>query len=339
MRPSTWSNLSRLLLCSVLLMAGEAMLPVRSQAEELVLVEPVHYVGFLPYYVAFKQGFYRDEGIDFKTVTMDGGSQLVPTVASGRAFALAASVDRNAQAKVAGKVIKAVVNIDARANIYIMARKGLVPANGDIAGLLKGKRIAVTAFGGTPNNMLRYLLNKWNLQPGKDVTLVEVSSTPLVLATMAAHQADVGVSAEPFITQGVAQGVWDEPIYAAKDLGPYTDTAISVSGDSISRNPKLVRGLVKAVIRGLIYTDSHRSEMLAFSKMEFPTASEADLKASLDRTFADQIFSSDGFIPPEAWNLGDAVVRLGGVLKEPVSYDDVVDMQFVESVQKELGHR
>jgi NitT/TauT family transport system substrate-binding protein len=311
-------------------------MPPAGQAHELVLAEPVHYVGFLPVYVAQKKGFFKDEGIDLKIATMSGAA-MITSVVSGQAFALTASVDRNAQAKVAGKEVKAVVNLDAMANIYLMARKDLMPVKENMATFLKGKRIAVSPFGATPNSMLRYLLKQWKLEPGKDVTLVEVNSQPIVAVTVAAGQADVGVSAEPFISQGVRKGIWGEPIYAAKDLGPYADTAISVSGDSIRKEPKLVRGLVKAVMRGLIYTKEHSSEMLEFAKAEFPTASEEDLKASLDRSFADQIYSTDGFVPPEAWTLGEAVVREGGILQQPVGYDEVVDMQFVRDVQKELN--
>jgi NitT/TauT family transport system substrate-binding protein len=323
-------------LCAVPLLATLAMFPSSSHARDVVLAEPVHYVGFLPIYVAQKKGYFKEEGIDLQISTMDGAA-MIPSVVSGQAFGLTASVDRNAQAKVGGKEVKAVVNLNGRANIYLMARKDLMPVRGDIASFLKGKRIAVTAFGGTPNNMLRYLLTQWKLEPGKDVTLVEVNSQPVVLVTVGANQADVGVSAEPFISQGVGKGVWGQPIYAAKDLGPYADTAISVSGDNIRKEPQLVRGLVKAVMRGLIYTNSHASEMVEFAKAEFPTASREDLQASLDRTFADQVYSTDGFIPLEAWTTGEAVVRQAGILKQPVSYDDVIDMQFVKDVQKELN--
>ncbi len=322
--------------CALSVLAALAMFPASSHARDVVLAEPVHYVGFLPIYVAQKKGYFKDEGIDLKISTMDGAA-MIPSVVSGQAFALTASVDRNAQAKAAGKEVKAVVNLNGRANIYLMARKDLMPVSGDIATFLKGKRIAVTAFGGTPNNMLRYLLTQWKLEPGKDVTLVEVNAQPIVLVTVGANQADVGVSAEPFISQGVGKGIWGQPIYAAKDLGPYADTAISVSGDSISKEPQLVRGLVKAVMRGLIYTNSHTGEMVDFAKAEFPTASQDDLKVSLDRTFADHIYSTDGFIPPEAWTTGEAVVRQAGILKQPVGYDDVIDMQFVKDVQKELN--
>jgi NitT/TauT family transport system substrate-binding protein len=322
-------------ICAVAVLAVAAMFPSSSYARDVVLAEPVHYVGFLPIYVAQKKGYFKDEGIDLKISTMDGAA-MITSVVSGQAFALTASVDRNAQAKVAGKEVKAVVNLDARANIYLMAREDLMPVQGDLASFLRDKRIAVTAFGGTPNNMLRYLLKQWKLEPGKDVTLVEVNSQPIVLVTVGAKQADVGVSAEPFISQGVRKAIWGQPIYAAKDLGPYADTAISVSGDSIKNDPQTVRGLVKAVMRGLLYTNSHASEMLDFAKAEFPTASPEDLEASLNRTFADHIYSADGFIPPEAWTTGEAVVRQAGILKQDVGYDEVIDMQFVKDLQKEL---
>ena len=90
-------------------------------------------------------------------------------------------------------------------------------------------------------------------------------------------------------------------------------------------------------MRGLTYVDNNKGEMVEFSKAEFPTASQEDLEAALNRAFADQIFSTDGFIPPQAWTTGEAVVRQANILKKPVGYDAVIDMRFVKELQKELG--
>ncbi|HEY3919249.1 MAG TPA: ABC transporter substrate-binding protein [Stellaceae bacterium] len=318
----------------LLLALGFAARP--SAAKDIVIAEPVHGAGFLPVYVAKDKGYFKDEGLDVTLDTMDGGA-MIPAVVSGQAFALTASVDRNAMAKVGGKDVKAVVNLDERANIYLMARKDLMPVTTDLATFLKGKRIAVGVYGGTPNSMLRYLLaTKWHLTPGQDVTIVETTSSPLILAAVAAKQADLGVNSEPFIMQGIHQGVWGEPIYAAKDLGIYADTALSVRGDTIRDDPETVHGFVRAMVRALVYANTHRDEMLDFAKKEFPTAPPDGLTASLDRIYKDHIYSTDGYIPPEAWALGNAVVKEGGVLKEDVPYDQVVDMRFVDQVRKEL---
>lgn len=322
-------------LCGAAVLATQ-LWPAKSVAAELILAEPVHGVSFLPVYIAVRKGYFKEEGIDLKVTTM-AGTAFVSSVLTGQAFAFMGSVDHNANAKANGRELKAVSNLVARANIYMMARSDLMPVKGPPPEFLKGKRIAVSTFGRTPNNMLRYQLTKWKLDPAKDLALVEVDS-PVVVVTVGAKQADFGISAEPFITQGVKKGIWGQPVFNwANEFGPYADTAVSVAGTSVEKDAKNVRGLVKGVMRGLAFANANPKEVLAIAKLEFPTASEEDLVASLDRAFADKIFSTDGFIPVEAWTNGEAVVRQAGVLKVPVSYNEVIDMRFVRELQKELG--
>jgi NitT/TauT family transport system substrate-binding protein len=336
MRPKS----RRLIACAVtalVILGITTALPEHGAARELLLAEPVHHVGFLPIYVAKHKGYFKDEGIEIKISVLAAGG-FVNAVLSGDAFAYIASVDHNAFAHVKGKDIIAVSNLVARANIYMMARTDIAPMTGDLPSYLKGKRIAVGSYGGTPNNVLRYFLKKWKLDPREDVTLIEVGNSSIVPAGIKAKQADLGVSSEPFITQLYKAGLWTQPIFnAGKELGPFVDTALSVRGDMIEKDPATVKGFVKAVVRGLIYTDTHRSEMLDFAKTEFPTASDDDLKASLDRSFADGLFSKDGFIPKESWATGETIVLDAGILKQPVSYDEVINMRFVDEARKELN--
>jgi NitT/TauT family transport system substrate-binding protein len=334
-----WTS-RRLIAAALALLGGVGLAggtPDRGSARELLLAEPVHHVGFLPIYVARHKGYFKDEGIDLKTAVLAAGGFVNATL-SGDAFAFIGSVDHNAFARTNGKSLTAVSNLLGRANIYMMARSDLPPFTGDLPAYLNGKRIAVGAYGGTPNNVLRYFLKRWNLDPRRDVTLIEVGNSSIVPASIKSKQADLGVSSEPFITQLYKQGLWTQPIFnAGKELGPFVDTAVSVRGDMLEKDPATVRSFVKAVVRALRYVDVNRDEMLAFAKTEFPTASEDDLKASLDRAFADGIFSTDGFITPESWTTGETIVREAGILKQPVSYKEVIDMRFVNEVKKELN--
>jgi len=79
--------------------------------------------------------------------------------------------------------------------------------------------------------------------------------------------------------------------------------------------------------------------MLTFAKSEFPTATEEDLRASLDRAFSDGIYSPDGIIVPESWTTGETIVLEAGILKQRVSYDEVINMRFVNEVLKEMKVR
>jgi hypothetical protein len=127
----------------------------------------LHHIGFLPIYVARNKGYFKDEGIDLRTAVMPSGG-LINATLSGDAFAYIASVDHNAFARANGKSLIAVSNLLGRANIYMMARTDIPPMTGDLPSYLKGKRIGVSSYGGTPNNVLRYFLKKWNLDARKD---------------------------------------------------------------------------------------------------------------------------------------------------------------------------
>ena len=61
-----------------------------------------------------------------------------------------------------------------------------------------------------------------------------------------------------------------------------------------------------------------------------------DMTATLDRSFADEMWSRDGSISRQSWDTAKAVVREAGILKVDIKYDDIIDMSFVESVRASL---
>ena len=56
---------------------------------------------------------------------------------------------------------------------------------------------------------------------------------------------------------------------------------------------------------------------------------ESGLKATIDRSYADNLWSKDGVISPKGYNLDMEVVAKSGVFTKSVPFADVVDMQFV----------
>ena len=133
--------------------------------------------------------------------------------------------------------------------------------------------------------------------------------------------------------QGIQKGLWGEPFYnVPKELGPYTYSTINIRKESIDEDPKVVKGFVKAIIKGLKFTYAHPDDAAAVAKKEFPTMPLDQLEATLKRSFADELWSPDGVILPEAWNTGKSVVMGANILKKDIAYDDIIDMQFVKAV-------
>ena len=155
------------------------------------------------------------------------------------------------------------------------------------------------------------------------------------MAAVKAGSAQIAVVQEPQITQGIRQNIWGEPfLNFPKENGAYAYSTLNVRLHFIQNDRETVQKFVRAVVRGLKATHADPSRnAAAIAKKEFPTMPAEYLKATLDRSFADQLWSTDGFVTRDAWATSHSVVRSADVLKQDVGYDAVVDMQFVKMLQ------
>jgi NitT/TauT family transport system substrate-binding protein len=305
----------------------------RAASKELLVAEPVHGTGYLPMYIAMANNYFGESDIVVKIVTIETGAGHTNAVLSGQAFAFIGGPEHNAFAKAKGAELRSVVHCVDRGNVYITALKGQEPKDTNWPAYFKGKSIAVSSYGGTPNSILRYLLIKWNLDAKRDVTLIEVPNSA-VPAVVKGGQATIGVSTEPLITQGIRSGLWGEPFFnVPKELGPYAYSTINVRLDSIQKEPEVVKGFVKGMVKALKFLYANPNESAEVAKKQFPTMAIEDLKATLDRSFKDEMWSKDGMISKEAWTTASSVVRGASILKTDVKYEEIIDMSFVESIR------
>jgi NitT/TauT family transport system substrate-binding protein len=306
----------------------------RADARTVLIAEPVHGLGYLPLYVGMAKNLFDDVTVNLVTIESGGGH--TNAVLSGQAFAFIGGPEHDAYAKAKGAELRSVVNCVDRGNVYFCAAKGMEPADTDWPKYFKGKSIACGPYGGTPNSITRYLLNKWKLDAKADVTLVETANSAIMPAVKNG-QAQIGNPTEPFITQGIRANVWGEPFYSIpKELGPYAYSTFNVRLDSIQKEPDLVRGFVRGMMKALKFVDTNKDETVEIAKKQFPTMSTDDLKATLDRTYNDNLWSKDGVVSRASWDTAKAVVMGAGLLKTDVGYDEIIDMSFVDSVRATL---
>src|SRR5262249_10346082 len=78
-----------------------------------------------------------------------------------------------------------------------------------------------------------------------------------------------------------------------------------------------------------------RGAIEAMTRKEFPTLSQDGVKVTLDRIYADNIWSTDGMVSEQGYARDMEVVVKTGAFTKSVPYNDVVDMQFVrKALQK-----
>lgn len=295
---------------------------------ELIIAEPVHSTGYLPLYIAIRKNLF--EGLSVKAVTLSGGSAHTNAVLTDQAFGFIGGPEHNAFAKAKGAELRAIVNIVNRGNVYLVARSDLDPGT-DISAFMKGKTVAVSQYGGTPNSIIRYLAGEWGLELNKDLMLKEVDNGAIP-AVLQQSQADVAVVTEPLLTQGIEEGIWGEPFYnVPQELGPYAYSTINIKLDNITNDPDTVKKFVEGIHKGLEFIRDNKEESMEIAKLEFPTMSQELLEATIDRSYADEMWEYSGQITEESVATGLSVVRAAGLLKdENIGYSDIVDTQFVD---------
>ena len=347
-----WKRLGLVLLALIAFSCSAATLPDVSSDHtlsqnngltKLIIAEPLHLTGYLPLYVGMHQGFFADEGIEIELLTLQGGSAHTNAVLTGKAWAFIGGPEHNAFAKTKGAELRAIAHVVDRGNVYLVASnhlrdslKNTPNVQLDLATLLRGKRIVVSPFGATPNSILRYVLSKQGLDPQRDVVLIE-GDHAAAIASVKMKQAEFAIATEPILTQGIRQNIWSEPIYnIPQELGSYAFSTINVRKESIEQEPEIIERFSRALHFSMRFTYNNPDQVAEVAAKEFPNMAKDDLKATLDRAFADRLWSLDGTLTPEAWDTAHRVVRKANILKEDVAYDEIVDMRFMEAVTAQV---
>lgn len=304
--------------------------------KKIVIAEPVHLTGYLPLYVAMHEGYFADEGLDVEVIQATGGAH-VTAVVSGDAWGVIGGVDSNALAnKNSSDPITSIVNVVNRANVYLFAKTGLAPASGsdaDLAAFIKGKTIVAGRHGGSPNLLTRYLLIKLGLDPDKDVTLVENADAAVVNTMLQQGQGEIGNGAEPQVTSGIVSGIWNEPFYKFPDLGDFSYSVVSVKKSTIDKDPETCQKFVNAMVRALKTVQSDKATAEKILRLEFPTLTDAGVKAAQDRAYADLLWSPDGLISQAAVDTDMDVLIKSKIYEGAYDYNTLVDMQFVKAAK------
>ncbi len=301
--------------------------------KKIVIAEPVHLIGYLPLYIAQREGYFADEGLDVNVIQATGGAHITAVV-SGDAWGVIGGIDSIALGnKNNSDPIVGVANCVNRANVYLVSKKGTSPKSGsdeDLRAFLKGKTIVAGRHGGSPNLLTRYLLINLGLDPEKDVKLLEPGDAATVVSMLQNGGGDIGNGAEPQINEGIAKGVWDEPFYKFTDMGDFSYSVFGVKKSTVKNEPETVQKFVNAILKALKTVQEDKSTAEKDLRLEFPTLGDASVKASLDRAYADSLWSRDGYISEKAVTNDMNMLIKTGIYNGSYSYKELVDMRFAD---------
>lgn len=286
-------------------------------------------VQYAPFYVALDKGYFREEGIEiefdysFETdgMALVGANNLQFTLASGEQILLARSQGLPVT-YIYGWWQNYPVSIAAKAESGI-----------DTPADLRGKRIGVPILAGASYVGLRAILDANDLEES-DVRL-EVTGFNQVEALVSDQVDAVVVYTNNEPVQLQARGI-EVTEFRVVDYVHLASNGIVTNEATIQENPDLIRGMARAVTRGLADTLQDPDEAFEISKkyVEGLAQAEQDIQDVQREILATSItfWQSDtlGRTDREAWENMQSVLLEMGLIPEPVDLDKAFSNDFLE---------
>ncbi len=228
---------------------------------EVTVTEGAHVIGFSPFYLALQAGFFRDEGLDVKLITVGGGPVSIAAAVGGSALIALSGGPEAVDAARKGSPVRIILTLTSEfaSNVVVSNRfaqaKGITPRSplDEKVKALKGAKIAITSPGSSTDQLIRFLLKKYGMNPDTDVEIVALRTGPPMLAALRQGTVDAVVLSPPTGEQAVAAGygmVLINPLIGeVPDLRGHVFHVGSANLRDIRQRPGLLVRALKAVYR------------------------------------------------------------------------------------------
>ncbi|MFU8945416.1 ABC transporter substrate-binding protein [Mycetocola zhadangensis] len=296
---------------------------------KIVIAEPVHGVGYLPLYAAMANGYFEDAGLDVEITTLTGGAH-VNAVLSGDAWGFIGGPESGAIANAKGAELVTIAGVVNKANIYWTAAPDVDIDPDDLAGSLQGKSIAIGRHGGSPEIISLYLMQQFGIDPD-DMVITNNDQSGSEIALVQADKADIAVTTEPVLGQGITEGVWTEPfVNVPAELGDFAYSSIVIDSKTTKEDPDTVKAFTAALDKGMNFVLDDPDGTAKLAATEFPTMAADVLQPTLDRAYADELWNGID-ISDEGIQLDLDVARDAGLLVDngKVTIDTLLDRSFM----------
>jgi NitT/TauT family transport system substrate-binding protein len=300
--------------------------PAQPALEPILLGYPSPALTELPNYLAVKKNFYAEEGLETKFVRARSNI-LVAALVSG-SLDYITSITSSIGGIIGGAPAKIVAGIIKNNPDFLMAR----PEIGSIRDL-KGKKLAVSGFGGASHQRMLIVIRSAGLDPQKDVNIISVGDAGLRMDQLRLGVIDATVLTAPHCF--VAERAGFKNLGSSRDTLPLPAVGIVTLERKIKERPDQVKKVIRTVLKSMKYLRENREEAVR-TAMEW---------LSIDRDLAERSYdimvpnySYDGSIAMEGLKASIDLIakRSAGASRKIFAPSDMIDFSILEEARQEL---
>ena len=161
----------------LLLLAFTAPYAYAAQLETINLSYSALVVSGAPFWIGHELKLFDREGLRSQLVYINAGPRAMAAILAGEVQVSLSGVNAIVSPFAQGSDPVALAGTVNTINVSLFARPEIrTPED------LRGKRIGITRFGGLTDVATVYALKRWNLQPAKDVAIIQIATRVRYLA-------------------------------------------------------------------------------------------------------------------------------------------------------------
>jgi ABC-type nitrate/sulfonate/bicarbonate transport system substrate-binding protein len=194
-------------------------------------------------WIAKEAGYFSAEGLDVELVRVGGSPRMVAAMLGGSAPIIQAGAVAAVAATAAGSDVVMIAATGSTSAFRLISRPQIKQPSD-----LKGKKAGITTFGSSAEQMIRIALQKFNLEPHRDVALLSFGAQPEVFAALQSGAIEVAALTFPLSAQALKIGMRELVNFAEIGVEDVTGPVITTRS-YIAQNRDTALRFVRAFTR------------------------------------------------------------------------------------------
>jgi ABC-type nitrate/sulfonate/bicarbonate transport system substrate-binding protein len=224
-----------------------AFVPSRlaAQSTKLKVAYPTTVGSMAVVWVTKEAKLFDKYGLDVELIYIAGSSRVVQAMLAKDVPISEIAIPAVIQANLAGADLVMLAGPNHKPGQKIMVKPEIKRRED-----LKGKKIGITRFGTSDDFLLRLVLGQWNLQPDRDVALIQMGGSQEILAGLASRAIDGGMLSSPLHLQAAKVGYHLLADLSATGID-YQGAGVVTTRAFMRENPDILKRYLRAYVEGL----------------------------------------------------------------------------------------
>jgi NitT/TauT family transport system substrate-binding protein len=216
---------------------------------------PAPTASFLPLWAAHDAGFFKKNSLSVEVIQVGSSTRGMAALVANQIDVLAGGGTGGVVAQLQGYSDLAIFGTNV--HTWVFSVYAAAPIR-EIA-QLRGKKMAVTRFGGTMDFAARHFLKGQGMEPGKDVVLIQIGSSADIVPAMANGLVESGVMSVPYMF--VARRLGLRELADLSQTGVrYAQAALVAKRSFLKDKRDIVGQFIRAVVEATHYLKTRPAE-------------------------------------------------------------------------------